>query len=203
MVFRTYLEGLRYDISMIRMLRGTIADMTHTHLILDVGGVGYLVAVRPDDARGAIIGSERSLFTYLAVREDALDLYGFSTRDDLAMFEHLIDLPKIGPKSALAILSQASIELISKAVSSDDAAYLSKMSGMGKKTAEKIVQGLKDKLDLSSDITTGERGNSDTIDALIALGYSEREARDAVQKLDPETTDTNARVKEALRSLAR
>lgn len=185
------------------MLRGTIADMTETHLVLDVSGIGYLVAVRPEDARDAKIGSELSLFTYLAVREDALDLYGFSTRDDLAMFEHLIDLPKIGPKSALAILSQANIELISKAVGSDDAAYLSKMSGMGKKTAEKIVQGLKDKLDLNSDMTTGERGNSDTIDALIALGYSEREARDAVQKLDPETTDINARVKEALRSLAR
>lgn len=191
-----------YDVSMIRMLRGTVADVAMGQVVLDVQGVGYLVSVRPEDAGNARIGSELSLFTYLAVREDALDLYGFSTRDDLAMFELLIDLPKIGPKSALAILSQANIELLKKAIVSDDAAYLSKMSGMGKKTAEKIVQGLKDKFEGGTETSLGERGNSDTIDALIALGYSEREAREAVARLDPSLTDTNTRVKEALRSLA-
>jgi len=188
---------------MIRMLRGIVADKSAGHIVLDVSGVGYLVAVRGGDLQDLKLASEYSLFTYLAVREDALDLYGFVTRDDLHMFQLLIELPKIGPKSALAILSQANIELIQKAVTSDDPAYLSKMSGMGKKTAEKIVLGLKDKFEGTGETTAAERGASDVMDALVALGYSEREARDAVSKLNPEITDTNARVKEALRNLSR
>ncbi len=188
---------------MIRMLRGTVADKSGGHIVLDVQGVGYLVAMRGDDLSKATVGSELSLCTYLAVREDALDLYGFATRDDLAMFELLIDLPKIGPKSALAILSQANIELLKKAISSDDPAYLSKMSGMGRKTAEKIVLGLKDKFEGMGETSTAERDISDAMDALVALGYSEREARDAILRLDPTITDTNAKVKEALRNLSR
>lgn len=184
------------------MLTGTVADLALGNVVLDVSGVGYLVAVRPTDALEFRVGTTLSLHTYLAVREDALDLYGFTSRDDLAVFELLIELPKIGPKSALAILSQASTELLKKAVASQDAAYLSKMSGMGKKTAEKIVQGLKDKFE--DDGTTGaaHSADGDVIDALLALGYSEREARAAVPKLDPDA-DTNARVKQALRLLSR
>ncbi len=185
------------------MLTGVVAHKDAGHIVLDVGGVGYLVAVRGSDLVDIKEGAKLSLFTYLAVREDALDLYGFAAREDLEMFELLIELPKIGPKSALAILSQATVSLLKKAIASDDAAYLSKMSGMGKKTAEKIVQGLKDKFEGTGETSAGERGNSDTIDALIALGYSEREAREAVQRLDPSITDTNARVKEALRNLSR
>lgn len=188
---------------MIRMLKGTVADKSAGHIVLEVGGVGYLVAMRGDDLRETTLGSTLSLFTYLAVREDALNLYGFVTRDDLHMFELLIELPKIGPKSALAILSQANIELLKKSITSDDAAYLSKMSGMGKKTAEKIVLGLKDKFEGTGETTAAQREAGDVMDALVALGYSEREARDAVLKLNPEVTDTNARVKEALRSLSR
>lgn len=188
---------------MIRMLKGTVADKSAGHIVLDVGGVGYLVAMRGEECAALTLGSPLSLFTYLAIREDALDLYGFTTRDDLHMFELLIELPKIGPKSALAILSQANLELLTKAISSDDAAYLSKMSGMGKKTAEKIVLGLKDKFESLGGAATKDSASGDVMDALIALGYSEREARDAVLRLDPNVTDTNARVKEALRSLSR
>lgn len=194
---------MRYDAPMIRMLKGTVADKSAGHIVLDVGGVGYLVAMRGEECAAATLGNPLSLFTYLAVREDALDLYGFTTRDDLRMFELLIDLPKIGPKSALAILSQANLELLTKAISSDDPAYLSKMSGMGKKTAEKIVLGLKDKFESLGGVSTKDSASGDVMDALIALGYSEREARDAVLRLDPNVTDTNARVKEALRNLSR
>lgn len=194
---------VRYDAPMIRMLKGVVADKSAGHIVLDVAGVGYLVALRSDDLRSATVGGTLSLFTYLAVREDALTLYGFVTRDDLEMFELLIELPKIGPKSGLAILSQTNIELLKKAITTDDAAYLSKMSGMGRKTAEKIVLGLKDKFESTGETTAAQRGASDVMDALLALGYSEREARDAVLNLDPTVTDTNARVKEALRSLSR
>lgn len=183
------------------MLTGVVADISIGSIVLDVGGVGYLVRVQT--ITSLTVGTSLSLHTYLAVREDALDLYGFSTRDDLAMFELLIELPKIGPKSALAILSQANIELLKKSVMSNDPVYLAKMSGIGKKTAEKIVLGLKEKFDGTFEQTGGNREASDVIDALIALGYDQKEARDAVLKLDPTLPDTNARVKEALRSLSR
>ncbi len=184
------------------MLTGTIADVRLSQVVLDVGGVGYLVALQVGRGGELTLGAQLSLHTYLAVREDSLNLYGFFSRDDLEMFELLIELPKIGPKSALQIISQADVELLKKSVASEDPVYLSKMSGMGKKTAEKIVLGLKDKFEGMEHVSV-HHGTSDVIDALITLGYSQKEARDAVQKLDPEVTDTNARVKEALRSLSR
>ena len=185
------------------MLTGTIADVRVSEVVIDVGGVGYLVALQVGRGGELALGAKLSLHTYLAVREDALDLYGFFSRDDLEMFELLIELPKIGPKSALQILSQADVELLKKAVASEDPVYLSKMSGIGKKTAEKIVLGLKDKFEGMEHVGGTQQGTSDVIDALVTLGYSQKEARDAVQKLSPEVTDTNARVKEALRSLSR
>lgn len=188
---------------MIRSLTGTIADLALGHIVIDIQGVGYLVSIQTGYAEKLKLGDKISLHTYLAVREDSMTLYGFFSKDDLAMFEHLIDLPKIGPKSALQILSQASSELIKKAVASNDPDHLSKMSGIGKKTAEKIVQGLKDEFGNGEFFGMGEQGNSDVIDALTTLGYGQKEARDVVQKLDPSLTETNARIKEALRLLSR
>ncbi len=185
------------------MLTGVVSDIRLGRIVLDVHGVGYLVAIQNGRAEGLAIGNALSLHTYLAVREDALDLYGFFSLDDLEMFEMLIDLPKIGPKSAMQILSQADIELIKKAVASEDPVYLSKMSGIGKKSAEKIVMGLKDKFEGNDMVAPGEHGNSDAIDALVTLGYSQKEARDAVQRIDPSIKNTNDRVKEALRSLSK
>src|SRR5690606_3850094 len=108
--------------------------------VLDVHGIGYLVFISGKTTYTH--GDQCTLFTHLAVRENALDLYGFSTRDELSVFEALIKIPKIGPKTAIQILSQTDLTTLSRAVSSDDASYLSKMSGIGKKSAEKIVAGL-------------------------------------------------------------
>ena len=184
---------------MIAKLSGTVADATLTHIILDVGGVGYLLAVRaPSDFP---IGSPAELHTHLAVRETAMDLYGFATRDELEMFELLLKLPKIGPKSAMQIMSQADITLLKESVAKQDATYLSKLSGIGKKSAEKIVAGLKDYFD-DMELYGGNSvsgGEADVVDALIALGYTQKDARDALQKMPAEITDTNARIKEALR----
>lgn len=188
---------------MIRMLTGIVADTTLGTVVVDVGGVGYVVALQAGRGSELTLGQKLSLHTYLAVREDALDLYGFFSRDDLEMFELLIDLPKIGPKSAMQILSQADVALLKKAVATEDAIFLSKMSGLGKKTAEKIVLGLKDKFeDMEAAGGGAHRSTSDVIDALLTLGYSQKEARDAVAKLDPTLTDTNARVKAALQMLS-
>lgn len=152
-------------------------------LIVDVGGIGYAVHI-PYPTTQFLLDDSVCIQTHLAVRENALDLYGFIDLESLRIFELLIDLPKIGPRSALQILSQASVALIKESVAKNDAGYLSKLSGIGKKSAEKIVIGLKDKLEfdyvgtsLSPDHT------SDTIDALIALGYSPEESRQATKRL--------------------
>ncbi len=188
---------------MIAMLQGKVAGTTLHHIILDVNGVGYLIAVRnPLDFK---LQEVAQLHTHLAVRENALDLYGFLTRDELSMFDMLIDIPKIGPKSALQILIQAEISLIKESVIKNDAVYLSKMSGMGKKTAEKIVLELKDKFESYGEGgTTTPFGTHDTdiIDALISLGYTERDARETLKQISPEIEGTNARIKEALKLLS-
>jgi Holliday junction DNA helicase RuvA len=146
-------------------------------VVIDVGGVGYLV--HTPDAAFFAIGGEARLHTHLAVRENALDLYGFAETESLRVFELLLTLPKIGPKSALQILVQADVSLLREAVNKNDAGYLSKLSGIGKKSAEKIVVGLRDKLGTAdNDAATSEIPHAaDTIDALIALGYTPQDAR--------------------------
>lgn len=197
---------------MIRQLSGTIAGHTANSVVVDVHGVGYLVYTSVPGIQFEI-GSKITLHTYLAVRETALDLYGFQLLDELEIFELLLKLPKIGPKSAAQILSQADITLLKEAVLQNDPTYLSKMSGIGKKSAEKIVAGLKEKFEaLDIEIVgTGTPGAtgvgqsdfaSDTIDALIALGYPPNDARRAVNQLSATVTNANDAVREALKFLS-
>ena len=184
---------------MIAQIRGEVVSVRPMSVIVLVGGVGYHVAVT--NGSGFKVGEEVVLYTHLAVRENALDLYGFKTDDELMMFEHLIKLPKIGPKTALQILSQADIAILRHAVQTNDPTYLSKMSGIGKKSAEKIVVGLKDVFgdDVYLPGTTSHDGDGDVVEALITLGYSQRDALDAVQKIPTDITDTNTRIKYALK----
>ena len=184
---------------MIAKLTGEIIEIREHHVVLDVHGVGYLVAIRATDVYTQ--GARTSLFTHLAVRENALDLYGFQTFDTYTMFEQLIKLPKIGPKTAMQILSQADASVLRKAVHSQDATYLSKVSGIGKKSAEKIVAGLKDILEThdGDEDTHDTSQDGDVIDALITLGYSQKDAYEAVQKIPAEITGTNERIKQALK----
>jgi len=188
---------------MIATLEGKISFVGVADIIVTVSGVGYRVYTSMRSG-GFTVGEQALLYTHLAVRENALDLYGFCTQEELGMFELLIGLPKIGPKSALQILTQADIELLREAVTKDDAPYLAKMSGIGKKTAEKLVAGLKDKLDAfdgnGDDFALSGTGN-DVVDALIALGYSPKDARDALKRVDPESS-AHAQIKEALKSLS-
>ena len=186
---------------MIARITGEILDVRPNHIVVDVQGIGYLVAV-PSNV-GYIIGNTVSVHTHLAVRENALDLYGFNTFDTYSMFELLIKLPKIGPKTALQILSQADITTLKQAVRTNDATYLSKVSGIGKKSAEKIVIGLKDILPEEMDVEhIHHTSDSDVIDALITLGYSQKSAYEAVQKIPQDITETNARIKHALKYVA-
>lgn len=190
---------------MIAKLTGEVIDVGVTSVVIDVHGVGYLVYVTKSS--GYKIGETASVFTYLAVRENALDLYGFTVRDELSMFEHLIKLPKIGPKTAVQILSQVDLATLRKAVATEDPSYLSKMSGIGKKSAEKIVAGLKDILGEGDYLDTDEeraqnQGDTDVVEALLTLGYSERDAREAVKKIPESVKGTNARIKHALKEVA-
>ena len=196
---------------MIRQIRGTVVYTQPTHVVVDVHGVGYLLHTTTNT--GCSVGEETVFHTYLAVRENALDLYGFATREDLSFFELLLTLPKVGPKTALQILSQASVSLLQTTIISQDPSHLSKMSGMSKKTSEKITLGLKDSFDgigYSKEIDTPNSTTprsafvSDTIDALVTLGYPQSDARKAVQQLimqKPEITRVNEAITEVLRIL--
>ena len=201
---------MRYtEMTMIRQIRGQVVAAESQNIVIEVSGVGYKIFTPRPDA-DFTIGDEALVHTHLAVRENALDLYGFLELDELGLFELLITLPKIGPKTALQFLTQADGEIIRKAVVNEDATYLSKMSGIGKKSAEKIVDGLKGKLEpIASDFSGGDNPINkiyinDSIDALIALGYPQPAVREAVQKVtqkEPEAANSAEVVKAALKLL--
>jgi Holliday junction DNA helicase RuvA len=188
--------------SMIGRLIGKIVHADPRYMIIDVAGVGY----KTYTTAGVLekhLGDEVTFWTYLAVRENALDLYGFITKEELDLFELLLTVSGIGPKTALAILNAANPATIKRAVMTEDPAYLTKTSGIGKKNAEKIVLELKDKLTGFEEVesTAAALGESDALEALKALGYSEKDSRDALKKVPAEITDTGERVKRALKNL--
>ncbi len=190
---------------MISHLRGNVIHLDLKYVILDVSGVGYKVAITTSTLEHLSHNKEDiSLFTYLAVRDDALDLYGFISKDELDFFELLLTISGIGPKSALGILNTASVETIKDAVFGEDPSYLTKVSGIGKKNAEKIVRELKDKIGIktegSGDRNGKQKESTMAIEALMALGYSTDDARDAIKKVDKSLT-TGEQVKQALKIL--
>lgn len=188
---------------MIGSLSGTVRQKELSFLIIDVGGIGYKVSTTTDTTLEAIVGEPLFLWTHLAVRENALDLYGFIDRDTLSLFELLITISGIGPKTALGILNVASPEMLRQAVATEDTSYLTKVSGIGKKNAEKIVLELKDKLvTTSADMDRSMQGAGDVMEALISLGYSERDIRDVLKKLPKDLSTTSDKVKGALKLLS-
>lgn len=185
---------------MIGSLKGKVTFRTDKFLIVEAGGVGYKVSISPD-ALSKITGTEPEVFLWIHthVREDILNLYGFLNHEELEFFEMLINVSGIGPKGAIAILGIASIDTLRKAISTGDTAYLTKISGIGRKTAEKIVIELREKI--GEDKTgTSLQGELDVMEALKSLGYSQTEARDALKKVTPDAT-TNIKIKEALKIL--
>lgn len=188
--------------NMISHLRGTVLYLDLKYAVIDANGVGYKVSVTPETVTSLTHhnGKEVSLWTYLVVRDDALTLYGFGNREELDLFEILIGVSGIGPKTALGIVSSAPHSHIIEAIGSGDPSYLAKSIGIGKKNAEKIILELKDK------VGTGEiglgLGAGDALEALTALGWSERDAREAIK-----ATDRNAsvpeRVTQALKRLGK
>jgi len=172
-------------------------------LVLDVGGVGYLVAATPSALRRAEGSSEVTLETYLHVREDVLQLYGFADASERALFVRLLGVSGIGPKVALAVVSSAAPGDLRRAIALGDAARFQAIPGIGKKTAERIVLELKESIAGTIDAAEGQGVPSDAVarEALVELGYSVVEAERALAQIDPELP-VEERVREALRRAA-
>jgi Holliday junction DNA helicase RuvA len=190
---------------MIARIEGIIVHIDEKFIIVDVSGVGYKLSVTGETLASLILGEHTSFWVHTAVRENSIDLYGFKNINEMSFFELLLDVSGIGPRSALSILSIAPIETLKRAIATGDMAYLNKVSGIGKKTAEKIIIELRDKLqDYKNDETPGLlRDESDIIEALKSLGYSQNEAREALNQVPSTTIGTNARIKEALQVLGK
>lgn len=185
---------------MIGYLKGTLIHQDLKSIILDVNGVGYKIHTNTANL-DVNKNKELEFWTYLAVRETALDLYGFATKEELDFFELLITVSGIGPKSAIGILSVASLSNLKHAISTGDTSHLTKVSGIGKKNAEKIVIELKDKLENINFEGASISGDVDALEALKSLGYGEREAREALKKVS-DAKDTGEKVKKALKLLS-
>ena len=190
---------------MIARLRGRPVANTPEGLVLDVGGVGYLVASTPAVIRGADGASEVSLHTYLHVREDALQLYGFADASERELFVQLLSVNGIGPKVALAIVSGSPAAELRRAIALEDTARFQAIPGIGKKTAERIVLELKEKLaDGMPEAASGSGGAGPHLvarDALVELGWSLVEAEHALADTDPEAPPQE-RVRQALKKAA-
>src|SRR5262245_51916742 len=187
---------------MISRLRGVPASRTVDGLVVDVGGVGYLGLATPAVLRRADGASEVTVETYLHVREDTLQLYGFADASERALFIQLLGVSGIGPKVALAVVSSASPEELQRAIALRDSARFQAIPGIGKRTAERIVLELEGSITEAITATSGD-GARELVarDALVELGYSVVEAEHALAAVDPDLP-AEERVREALRSAA-
>ncbi len=186
---------------MISRLRGRPVGRGPDGLVLDVGGVGYLVAATPRALAGASGDSEVTVETYLHVREDALQLYGFADAGERELFVQLLTVSGIGPKVALAVVSGSPANELRRAIVREDAARFQAIPGIGRKTAERIVLELKEKLAIVEAVPAG--GGPETVarDALVELGFSLLDAERALGEIDEERPPEE-RVRLALRSAA-
>lgn len=191
---------------MIAYLRGQVINKSNNYVIIEVAGIGYRVFVGENLLNELKSNSEIELYTYHQVAEQASDLYGFKKLADLELFELLLTVSGVGPKSALGVLAIASTNDIKEAIIRGDADLLTKVAGIGKKTAERLVLELKNKVLRTTggdSLEISSLGSSDELDALITLGYSLSEARTAFNAIDSSITDSGERVKAALKKMAK
>ena len=201
---------------MIAFVRGIATDMTENSVIVETGGIGYEIYMTGEGLSQLHMGEEVKIHTYFQVREDAMQLYGFLKKDDLQMFKLLLGVNGVGPKAAMGVLSGITADELRFAVLSDDVKTLSKAPGIGKKTAQKLILELKDKLKLedafelklaheqekaavSGDVSDGRQ---EAVAALVALGYSSTDALRAVRKVtEVSPDDVEGLLKAALKNM--
>ncbi len=191
---------------MISYLEGKILDKNEKFFVVDVSGVGYKIF-----SHSGILekipenGQNVKIWTHLYVREDAMDLYGFLNKEELEFFEILISISGIGPRSALGILEVAPVSSLKQAIVSEDETFFTKVSGIGRKTAQRLILELKSKL---AKTVVLEKGGSfkemgDAFEALVTLGYKQSDARRVLNELPKDIKSAEAKVKEVLKRLGR
>ena len=184
---------------MIAYLKGTVIKKLDKSIILIIGGIGYEVFLSRQNLENIKIDEERDFFVHSYIKEDLFDLYGFPSWDELNFFKKLIAVSGVGPKSALNVLALATVDELKRAITSGDSSLLQQVSGIGKKTAERLVVELKEKFirDLSE---AGLKidGNNQVIEALVSLGYKQIEAQEIVKHLPVEEKDLATKIKQAL-----
>ena len=191
---------------MIAFLKGRVISKNNNSVVVLVQDIGYQVFCGENFLNNIKINLEQEFYIYHHVKEEASDLYGFQSSLDLEIFSLLLSVSGVGPKSALGVLSVSSAQDVSQAIMQGDPNLLTKVSGIGKKTAERIVLELKTKIGrltlINDDFKNGDNNfSSDEIDALMSLGYSLSEARNALSGLPANLTDSGARVKAALQKM--
>lgn len=201
---------------MIGYIKGEVAGIYEDRIVLEVGGIGYNIFM-PASSLDLIDGAGISIkvYTYLLVREDALTLYGFLTRDDLELYKLLISVNGIGPKGGLALLSVMNADDLRFAILSGDAKQIGKAPGIGPKTAQRLIIDLKDKVSLQDaflikseheaahDTGEGNAARDEAVEALVALGYSQSDSYRAVRSVGADITDVEAILKAALSNMSK
>jgi holliday junction DNA helicase RuvA len=192
---------------MIAYLKGKIINKNTNFIIINTNDIGYKIFVGEQILYKYNSGDQIEVFTYQHIREDTLDLYGFLTQDELNLFEKLISISGVGPKTGLGAFAVASVSDIKSAIVNGDSSILKKVSGIGGKTADRIVLELKNKLDgiVGVNIKSSEDLNthSDAIEALIGLGYSNNQAKEALEQVDKNIKDISEKIKIALKYLGK
>lgn len=192
---------------MIAYLKGKILNKGRGFVIVKTGDIGYQVFVSAARYVELDINQEVEMYIHEHIKEDAQDLYGFNSMAELEMFELLLSINGVGPKSALSTLSIASLDDLKATIAQGDPSLLIKVSGIGRKTAERIVLELKDKIGTLAYDSSGAKSAvniaSDEIDALMALGYTLQQARDALKQVDSKITDSGERIRAVLQSIGK
>lgn len=199
---------------MIAYLIGKVADVSEENVVLEVGHIGYNVRI-PGSVAALLpaIGEEVRIYTYTSVREDAIQLFGFLTKDDLDMYRQLITVSGVGPKAGLSVLSVMTADELRMAVIAQDAKAISKAPGIGSKTAQRIILELKDKISIEDTFVSGSNGaavsagaaldsaRAEAVEALTALGYAPSDALRAVKAVEQEDMNVEDLLKAALKKM--
>ena len=190
---------------MISQIRGKVAGIHGNTVVLDVNGVGYETACPLSVLEKAKEGEEITIFTHMHVREDVMDLYGFISQEDKEMFSLLLSISGVGPKAGINILSMNTVEEIKQAIGQKDLAIFTRVSGIGKRTAERIIIDLQEKVDTTGVIAKRKliADHEDVVEALKGLGYKHREARDLAATIPVKMESFDEKIRYTLKQAGR